>query len=167
MENPESKPDDFAGRVGTSFGPHQDIVCVGVDGSRAARQAVLWGAVEARLRRAQLLIVHVELVATESLGADASEISGDALLMSSAKAATDLEPDVDVQTDLVIGRAIRDELVQLCERAAVLALGIDLTRRRAAHGALGPIEDYVAVHAGCPWSPSHRVRSSHQAPVPR
>jgi nucleotide-binding universal stress UspA family protein len=150
MENLELEPDDFAGRGGSPLRARQGIVCVGVDGSRPARQAVLWGAVEARLRCTQLLIVHVELVATESLGAEAGELSGEALLMSSAKAATDLEPDVDVQTDLVIGTSIRDELVQLCERAAVLALGIDLTRRRAAHGALGPIEEYVAVHAGCP-----------------
>ena len=150
MNNPEPNPHDFTGPDGSSVRPRQEVVCVGVDGSRAARQAVLWGAVEARLRHAQLLIVHVALVATDSLGAEASEITGEALLVSSAKAAAELEPDVDVRTDLVIGTSVRAELVRLSERAAVLALGIDLTRRRAAHGALGPIEDYVAVHASCP-----------------
>ena len=150
MENPEPKPQDFGGPDESPLRSRQDVVCVGVDGSRAARQAVLWGAVEARLRHAQLLIVHVALVATDNLGAESSDISGEALLVSSAKAATELEPDVDVRTNLVTGTSVRAELVGLSERAAVLALGIDLTRRRAAYGALGPIEDYVAVHAGCP-----------------
>jgi nucleotide-binding universal stress UspA family protein len=106
--------------------------------------------VEARLRQAPLLIAHVELVATESLGANASDVSGELLLASSAKAAVDLEPDIEVRTELVVGTSVRDELVQLTTRCTVLALGIDLTRTRATHGARGPIEDYVAVHAACP-----------------
>jgi nucleotide-binding universal stress UspA family protein len=125
-------------------------VCVGVDGSQASRRAVLWGAVEARLRRAPLLLVHVELVPTESLGANVREISGELMLALSAKAAVELEPDIDVRTELVTGSSVRTELVQLTQRCTVLAMGIDLTRSRATHGARGPIEDYVAVHADCP-----------------
>jgi nucleotide-binding universal stress UspA family protein len=106
--------------------------------------------VEARLRQAPLLIAHVELVATESLGANASDVSGELLLASSAKAAIELEPDIDVRTELVVGTSVREELVQLTTRCTVLALGIDLTRTRPTHGARGPIEDYVAVHAACP-----------------
>ena len=143
--------------VEKSAGPDEAVlrrrdgtVCVGVDGSRASRRAVLWGAVEARLRHAPLLLVHVELVATESLGANARDVSGELLLASSAMAAVDLEPDIEVRTELVTGSSVRAELVQLTQRCMVLALGIDLTRSRATHGARGPIEDYVAVHADCP-----------------
>ncbi len=126
------------------------VVCVAVDGSRAARQAVLWGAVEARLRHVPLLVVHVNIVATDSVGADSSEVSGQTLLASSAEAARQLEPEIDIRTDLLTGTSIRAELVAVSQRAAVLAIGIDPTQPRWAHGARGPIEDHVAVHAGCP-----------------
>ena len=131
-----------------SPGP-ESLVCVAVDGSRAARQAVLWGAVEARLRRAPLLVVHVDLLATDSVG-DSHQRPDQTLLEASARAALELEPDISVRTGVVVGTSIRAELVALSRRASVLALGIDPTRPRAAHGALGPIEDYVAVHASCP-----------------
>ena len=36
--------------------PGQQVVVVGVDGSRLAQQAVRWAAIEARLRAARLLI---------------------------------------------------------------------------------------------------------------
>ena len=142
--------DESAGPDEAALRRRDGTVCVGVDGSRASRRAVLWGAVEARLRHAPLLIAHVELVATQSLGADASEITGELLLASTAKAAVELEPEIDVRTELVVGTSVRAELVQLTKRCTVLALGIDLTRSRATHGARGPIEDYVAVHADCP-----------------
>jgi nucleotide-binding universal stress UspA family protein len=106
--------------------------------------------VEARLRHVPLLLVHVEPVASESLGANARDVSGELLLASSAKAAVDLEPDIEVRTELVTGSSVRAELVQLTQRCVVLAMGIDLTRSRATHGVRGPIEDYVAVHADCP-----------------
>jgi nucleotide-binding universal stress UspA family protein len=105
---------------------------------------------EARLRQAPLLLVHVDLVPTESLGANPREISGELLLALNAKAAVELEPDIDVRTELVAGSSVRAELVQFTQRCTVLALGIDVTRSRATHGARGPIEDYVAVHADCP-----------------
>jgi nucleotide-binding universal stress UspA family protein len=72
------------------------------------------------------------------------------LLESSAQAASDLEPEIDVRTDLLTGTSVRAELVALSQRAAVLTLGIDPARPRWAHGARGPLEDHVAVHAGCP-----------------
>ena len=125
-------------------------VFVGVDGSRAARQAVLWGAVEARLRRGQLLIGHVELTAADSLGAQESRPSGEVLLQTSARSAADMEPEIDVQTVSAIGTSVSTELLRLTETAQVIALGIDLTRTRAAHGMRGPLEDRVAVHANCP-----------------
>ena len=150
MEAQEPRARDVARSDDLSGRHRETVVCVAVDGSRAARQAVLWGAVEARLRHAPLVIVHVEVVATESLGAEPSELSGQILLESSATAASELEPDVDVRTELVTGSSVRAALFALSQRATVLALGIDPTRPRWAHGGRGPIEDHVAVHAGCP-----------------
>ena len=46
---------------------------------------------------------------------------------------------------LVFGQHLRPILTAL-----LLVLGIDRDKKRAAHGALGPIEDRVAVHAHCP-----------------
>ncbi len=139
-----TSPDDPTDR------PREAVVCVAVDGSRAARQAVLWAAVEARLRHVPLLVVHVVIVATESVGADASELSSQNVLESSAEAARGLEPEIEVRTQLLTGSSVRAELVAVSQRATVLAMGIDPSRPRWAHGARGPIEDHVAVHAGCP-----------------
>ena len=61
-----------------------------------------------------------------------------------------MEPEIDVQTVSAIGTSISTELLRLTETAQVIALGIDLTRTRAAHGMRGPLEDRVAVHANCP-----------------
>ena len=138
-----------------------------VDGSRAARHAVLWAAVEARLRHVPLLVVHVVIVATESVGADASELSSQNLLESSAKAARELEPEIEVRTELLTGSSVRAELVAVSQRATVLALGIDPSRPRWAHGARGPIEDHVAVHAGARWPPWRRNHSWCRAPAAR
>src|SRR6188508_1947896 len=133
MNVDQSAPDEDALRA------RDGTICVGVDGSQASQRAVLWGAVEARLRQAPLLLVHVELVATDSLGANASEISGELLLALGAKAAVELEPEIDVRTELITGSSVRAGLVELTRRCTVLALGIDLTRSRATHGARGPI----------------------------
>ena len=150
MEGIVPRVREIARAENSSLRQRESVVCVAVDGSQAARQAVLWGAGEARLRQAPLLVAHVEVVATESMGGDSGELSGRSLLESSAMAASSLEPDVDVRTDLLIGTSVRAELVALSQRTAVLVLGIDPTRPRWAHGARGPLEDHVAVHAGCP-----------------
>ena len=72
MEAQETRVREVARPGGVPDRHPQGLVCVAVDGSRAARQAVVWGAVEARLRHSPLLIVHVDVVATESLGAEPS-----------------------------------------------------------------------------------------------
>ena len=139
-----ARPEDSSARR------REAVVCVAVDGSRAARQAVYWAAAEARVRRAPLLVVHVEEVATDNLGAESGKQSGQSLLEASAMAATEFEPDIDVRTELLTGTSVRAELIALSQQAAVLAMGVDPTRPRWAHGARGPLEDHVAVHAGCP-----------------
>jgi nucleotide-binding universal stress UspA family protein len=124
-------------------------VLVGVDGSRAARQAVRWAALEARLLHRPLLIAHVERPAHDAAGLPGDESMANGLLTLSREAATE-DGQVDVRTAVVPAAAVSDALVQLAESAAVLALGIDVYRSRASHGALGPLEDRVAVHAACP-----------------
>ncbi|HSU35455.1 MAG TPA: universal stress protein [Propionibacteriaceae bacterium] len=126
------------------------LVFVGVNGSRAAREAVRWGAVEARLRRAQLLIGHVEGVAAHRLAAQAPRSSDDALLHSSAQVAAAMAPEIDVRTVWAVGSRVSTELLRLAERAQVIALGIDLTRRPPTHPVRGRLEDRVAVQAHCP-----------------
>ena len=67
----EGMPSAEAGTEGAdrwTWGDNKEVT-VGVDGSRAARQAVVWGAYEARLRRSPLKIVHVQEVATDAVGA--------------------------------------------------------------------------------------------------
>src|SRR6187200_2707229 len=111
MENPEPRAREVAQAEVLSDRHLGTVVCVGVDGSRAARQAVLWGAGEARLRHAPLLLVHVAVAGIESLGAEPGEPSGRRLLESSAEAASQLEPDVDVRTALQTVSSVRTGLV--------------------------------------------------------
>lgn len=125
-------------------------VVVGVDGSRAAYQAVRWAAIEARLRAARLLVVHVEPLAADVVGSDRSWPPGGAILRSSTQVAGEMEPGIDIETFTATGASISEELLRVSENAHVIALGIDLTRTRASHGARGPLEDRVAVHADCP-----------------
>jgi nucleotide-binding universal stress UspA family protein len=128
----------------------QRLVVVGVDGSRAAYQAVRWAAVEARLRAAKLRLVHVEPLAVDTIDPGRSWPLGNAILRSSMQDARDIEPEVDIEATSASGASISDELLRISEDAQVIALGIDLTRTRASHGARGPLEDRVAVHANCP-----------------
>ncbi|MBM7797120.1 nucleotide-binding universal stress UspA family protein [Microlunatus panaciterrae] len=53
-------------------------------------------------------------------------------------------------TTQLLGGQVRDELIRLTGTAALLVLGVDRTKSPAAHGALGAIENRVAVHARCP-----------------
>jgi len=126
------------------------LVFVGVDGSRAAREAVRWAAVEARLRRAQLLIGHVEGVAAHRLTTQIPRSSDDALLQTSAQVAAAMAPEIDVRTVWAVGSRVSIELLRLAERAQVIALGMDLTRHPTAHPVRGRLEDRVAVQAHCP-----------------
>jgi nucleotide-binding universal stress UspA family protein len=131
-------------------GRSAQTVVVGVDGSRAAYQAVRWAAIEARLRTAMLLIVHVEPLATDVVGPDRSWPPGGAILRSSMQVAEEIEPEIAIKTVSATGASVSEELLRVSENAHIIALGIDLTRTRASHGARGPLEDRVAVHADCP-----------------
>ena len=127
---------------------HARHIVVGVDGSLVARSAVLWAAREARLRQCDLIITHIDPPQMDAVGLDRGTSTHSALLDDSAAAAR-REPSISVRTRLLQG-SISDELIRASEAALLLVIGIDRDKKRAAHGALGPIEDRVAVHAHCP-----------------
>jgi nucleotide-binding universal stress UspA family protein len=124
-------------------------VVVGIDATPRARTTVLWAAEEARLRHCSLVITHIraELSATEA--SRESLAAEHELLAVSAEAASAREPGVPVGTQLLRG-AVSDELIAFSRTAALLVIGVDQTRSRASHGALGPLEDRVVAHAHCP-----------------
>jgi nucleotide-binding universal stress UspA family protein len=123
-------------------------IVVGVDGSLVARSAVLWAAREARLRQCDLIITHIDPPQLDAVGLDRGRSTHSALLDDSAAAAR-CEPAISIRTRLLEG-SISDELIRASESAALLVLGIDHSKERASYGALGPLEDRVAVHAHCP-----------------
>ena len=96
---------------------------------------------EAQLRRARLLIVHVETLATDAVGADRPGLAGAALLRIerdeqrgrwSRRSSSKLRS--------VVGASVSEEMVRIGDAARVIALGIDLTRSRASHGVRGALE---------------------------
>ena len=125
-------------------------IVVGVNGSRASRQALLWATHEARLRSAELLVVHIVAPATDAVGIDANQQPADHLLAISTAAAVDLEPEVPVRGLRITSDAVSERLLEFSSSAELLVLGVDPTRTRASHGITGPLEDRVAVHAHCP-----------------
>jgi nucleotide-binding universal stress UspA family protein len=143
-------------------------ILVGVDGSRAARNAVLWAAQEAQLRRAELLVTHVDPPSVDAVGLYGEPVGSEAILEASAAAASQRAPSVTVATLLLRG-GISDELIRVSASATLLVVGVDPAKPRAAHGLLGPIEDRVVVHAGCPVvtvsGPPPVVRGPHPTVV--
>jgi len=127
-----------------------DRIVVGVDGSAASLRAVLWAAAEARIRRGDLIITHVQ-PAVPVVGSTRSGAGVDRhrLLTLSATAASTRQPGVAVGTLLLTGD-ISDQLIELSRSAAVLVVGLDRSVSRASHGATGPVEDRVIAHAHCP-----------------
>jgi nucleotide-binding universal stress UspA family protein len=141
---------DAEGPGAVAPGPDSLEVTVGVDGSRAARQAVVWAAYEARLRRTRLGIVHVHRTETDAPGATTDEETSRGLVVTAARAAADVEPDLDITTRVVTASSVEAGLVACSRTARMLVLGVDPTRSRASYGALGPLEDRVTVHSHCP-----------------
>ena len=96
-----------------------------------------------------MIITHIDPPQMDAVGLDRGASHHSALLDDSAAAAAQHEPSISVRTRLLEG-SISDELIRASETAVLLVLGIDRAKERAAYGALGPIEDRVAVHAHCP-----------------
>ena len=101
----------------------RDAVVVGVDDTSLSRSAVLWAAEEARLRRLNLLIVHVGAEVSDRRDR-AAALTRELLLNASAEAASRREPTVIVGTWLLYGDA-GERLVEVSRSAAMLILGTE------------------------------------------
>ena len=110
---------------------------------------MLWAAQEARIRRSVLLVTHIDPPSAYALDLHDAATACHRLLANSATVASEAQPSVAVGTLLLTG-SISDELVRLSQSAALIVVGIDHDVPRAAHGAIGSIEDRVAVQAHCP-----------------
>jgi|SRR5215207_949511 len=138
---------EYAG-VGTLVAGGPGRIVVGVDESRAARNAVLWAAAAAWLHGWDLIIAHVVPTTGHAHGSGVA-VAREHLLNASAAAASQRAPNVVVGTLLLRG-APSEELVRLSNAAMMVVLGVDAARPRADYGALGSVEDRVVVHARCP-----------------
>jgi nucleotide-binding universal stress UspA family protein len=147
--------------VGTGVAGQRARIVVAVDDSRAARNAVLWGAAAARLHGRDLIIAHVAPPGGRHPPDSDAAAAREHLLNASAAAASQREPTVVVGTQLLFGVAA-EELVRLTNAAMMLVVGVDVARPRSDHGALGSLEDRVVVHARCPVvTVSHPPRVGH------
>ena len=129
--------------------PEPERIVVGVSQSPASSYAVLWAAQEARIRRSVLLVTHIDPPTAYAPDLHDAATACHHLLADSATIASEAQPSVAVGTLLLSG-AISDELIRLSRSAALIVVGIDRDVPRAAHGAIGSIEDRVVVQAHCP-----------------
>ena len=129
--------------------PEPERIVVGVSQSPASTYAVLWAAQEARIRRSVLLVTHIDPPTAYAPDLHDAATACHWLLANGATVASEAQPSVAVGTLLLSG-AISDELIRLSRSAALIVVGIDRDVPRAAHGAIGSIEDRVVVQAHCP-----------------
>jgi nucleotide-binding universal stress UspA family protein len=137
---------------------HRRTVIVGVDGSEEALRAVRWAVPEARRRRATLRLVTAftwtddRMPGWPGLGQAAY---GERLravaehgLAAAATAATQLDPDLTVEQDLVLGFP-GGVLVEQAQDAELLVVG-DNGRGRIGSALAGSVAVGVVAHAPCP-----------------
>lgn len=117
-------------------------VVVGVDGSRAALNAVRWAAAEAVDRGLPLRIVHVV-----AAGAD-PDAAADAVLLGAEDAAHISAENVRPQCVRVIGRP-EDVLLRESRRAAMVCIGAR-PRRAADEPVIGHMVASLARKSACP-----------------
>jgi nucleotide-binding universal stress UspA family protein len=96
-----------------------------------------------------LLVTHVDAPSEYAPDLYDAATTCHRLLADSATVASEAQPSVAVGTLLLTG-SISDELIRLSQSATLIVVGVDHQVSRAAHGAIGSIEDRVAVHAHCP-----------------
>ena len=133
-------------------------VVVGVDGSAQSLRAVQWAVPEARRLQAVLRLITAvawtddRLVGLRGLGAappgeylQAAATKG---LAAAAAAAAEIDPDVSVERELVLGfpgRAMHEQ----SKTAELLVVG-DSGRGRIASALAGSVALSVAAHSACP-----------------
>ena len=129
--------------------PEPERIVVGVSQSSVSSYALLWAAQEARIRRSVLVVTHIDPPTAYAPDLHDAATGCHRLLANSATIASEAQPSVAVGTLLLSG-AISDELIRLSRSAALIVVGLDRDVPRAAHGAIGSIEDRVVVQAHCP-----------------
>ncbi|TWG09238.1 universal stress protein [Actinoplanes teichomyceticus] len=130
-------------------------VVVAADGTDASRSALVWAAGEAQRRGDPLRVVHVldwdwSAARYEFAGDlfEAERGQAEALVAAAARQARGVAPDLDVETDVLIGDPAAQLIID-SESADLMVLG------RRGHGGfaglrLGSVSQRVATHAHCP-----------------
>jgi nucleotide-binding universal stress UspA family protein len=130
-----------------------NYIAVGVDGSAAARSALLWAADECRIRRRMLVIVHApdpkDAVLMTGAGLHTLDEVGEYLLRDHAAAASARQPSVAVTTRLS-DLAAAEALIELSEQADLVVVGSRGHGGGVVASVLGSVSDRVAAHAQCP-----------------
>ena len=126
-------------------------VIAGTDGSQESMRAVEWAAREATLRKATLRIVAIPVLPQRMIPSPATPETVAGMVdrsMRRAQEAAALEPDLVIETQLLVGAPAR-VLVEAAAEASMLVLG-----SRGAGGfsamILGSVSRYVATHAAVP-----------------
>lgn len=141
-------------------------VVVGIDGSQAAVIAAVWAADEAIARDVPLRLLYVNS-SDAALPANAYRAGiAELALRVAAKAVTDLEKPVKVETALLTGAPRRDfaarALIRESRHASMLALG-PVGLGRMAGSLLGSTATAVSQRADCPVAIVSRPTASVQA----
>lgn len=136
----------------------QRTVVVGVDGSAEALRAVRWAVPEARRRQAALRLVTAfawtedRLVGLPGLGqapyGHYLRTAAERGLAAAAAAVTELDPDLQVERELVLGFP-GGVLLEQSQTAELLVIG-DRGRGRISSALAGSVAIGVAAHAACP-----------------
>lgn len=119
-------------------------VVVGVDGSRAARNAVRWAVAEAVNRELTLRLVHVASAALPTTG----DSDCDSVLFEAADEATQMRDCVRVESVRIAGRP-DDVLVRESRQASMVCIGARPPERMAGR-LIGATATALAEHAHCP-----------------
>lgn len=148
----------------TSVGP----VVVGFDGSPAAQEALRWAAREARARKANLHVLHIQPpLPAEAVGysvaagvPDEYTESGNTLLQEAKRLVSEIEPSVTVTVSLEHEAVTPALLDASSSGASVLVMG-SRGRGGVAGLLLGSTSTQVTSHASCPvivlHDPAQRV----------
>ena len=139
-------------------------IVVGVDGSDASHEALRWAAAEAKLREAQLVVVHAwSFVPAQSLGdpgmlaVPAGDLAGQlsaeseaagTVLDNAVDTALGADPAVEVDRRLVEGDAGEAVLAEGAEADVIVVGSHGRTGLKAA--LLGSVSRHVVDHAKCP-----------------
>lgn len=129
------------------------LIVVGYDGSEHAKSALRWSLEEAKLRSAELLVVHGWLSTAVSMdpagtAIAACEQAGVELLAEAARIAAEQAPDVPVRTQLFACSGAQ-ALLDASPDATLLVLG---ARGQGGFAGLvlGSVGSQVVHHARCP-----------------